>query len=163
MTANREIHPAEPAGWGRVDVPGDALEGLDAPEKVGGPGFGGGERGTPDGQNLRALVDAFETFFGFGDGFDWGDPELLGARSVQGYANALPAIFHAERGTWDAAAEAQILRTGRRLEKTVGLGGRQKIEHGLDAHGEGPVEGGGQRNFDFASDLASARRGTKRK
>ena len=75
------------------------LEGFDAPEEVGGPGFGGGEGRAPEGENLRALVDALKTFFGFGNGFDGGNPELLGAWRVERDADALPAVFDAEGRT----------------------------------------------------------------
>jgi len=102
---------------------------------VGGPGLADGERWAPDGENLGALVDALETFFGFGDGFNGGNPEVFGARSVESHADALPTVFDPERRTGDGAAEAQILRAGRSLEETVGLGGRKKVKDGLDAHG----------------------------
>ena len=52
-------------------------EGFDAPDEAGGPGFLGGERGAPEGENLRALVDAFETFLGFGDRFDRRNPKIF--------------------------------------------------------------------------------------
>src|SRR5260370_32038162 len=110
---------------------------------MGGPGFGGGQRGAPNGQDLRALVDAFETFFGFRDRFNWGNPELLSARSVQSYANALPAVFHAERRARNAPAEAQILRSGRRLKKPVGLRGRKEIQHRFDPNRSDPIDDGG--------------------
>src|SRR5882762_3149231 len=97
-----------------------------------GPGFGSGERWMPYRQDLRALVDALETFFGFRDGLNRGNPKLLGARSMQRYANALPTIFHAQRGTRDAAAEAQVLRPAWGLEKTIWFSWREKIQYGLD-------------------------------
>jgi len=77
-------------------VGGGELKGFDAADEAGGPGFLGGEGGAPDGEDLGALVDALEAFFGFGDGFDGGDPELFGCGSVKGDAHALPAIFHAQ-------------------------------------------------------------------
>ncbi len=92
---------------------------------MGGPGFGGGEGGAPEGENLRALVDALEAFFGFGDGFDGSDPELLDKRSVQGDAEALPAVFHAQDGAGQYATEAKILAAGGRFKEAVGLGGRE--------------------------------------
>src|SRR5260370_40321551 len=91
---------------------------FDAPEEVGGPGFGGGEGGAPEGKNLRALVDALEPFLGFGNGFDGGNPELLGARGVERDADALPAVFDAEGRTRQAAAQSQILRSGWGLDET---------------------------------------------
>jgi len=137
------------------------LEGLDAPKQMGSPGFGGGEGGAPESEDLRALVDAFETFFGFRDSFNGRNPELLGARSVESHANALPAIFDAKRGAGDAAAEAEVLRATRRLKKTIGLGGSEEIKHGLDADGQRAIEGSGQRDFHFTGNFAAARRGTK--
>src|SRR5438445_4591436 len=130
---------------------------------MGRPGLRGGERGTPDGQDLRALVDPLEAFFRFGDGFNRRNPELLGARSVERYANALPAIFHAKRGAWNAAAEAQILRAGRSLEETIRLGRREEIQHGLNSNREVAIERRRQADFHFTRDFAAARRGTKRK
>src|SRR5260370_1089123 len=99
------------------------LEGLDPPKQMGSPGFGGGEGGAPESEDLRALVDAFETFLGFRDSFNGRNPELLGARSVESHANALPAIFDAKRGAGGAAAEAEVLRATRRLKKTIVLCG----------------------------------------
>src|SRR5260370_5417133 len=121
---------------------------FDAPEEVGGPGFGGGEGGAPEGENLRALVDAFKTFFGFGNGFDGGDPELLGARGMEGDADALPAVFDTEGRTGQATAEAQILRSRRGLEETVEFARREKIEDGLNAHVQGLVQCDRERDCD---------------
>src|ERR1700704_4487412 len=104
-------------------------EGFDAPDEAGGPGFLGGERGAPEGENLGALVDALEALLGFGDGFDRGDPELLGCRGVQGNADALPAVFHAQDGTGQRATESKIVAAGGSIEEAVGLwGGGRKLE-----------------------------------
>ncbi len=46
--------------------------------------------GAPESEDLRALVDALETFLGFGDRFDGGDPKLFDERGVQRDADALP-------------------------------------------------------------------------
>jgi hypothetical protein len=86
------------------------LKGFDAPDEAGGPVFLSGEAGAPDGENLGTLVDAFEAFFGLGDGFNGSDPELIGSGSVQRETNALPAVFHAQHRAGERAAEAQILR-----------------------------------------------------
>src|SRR4029077_8398383 len=123
------------------------LKRLDAPEQVSGPRFADGEGWPPEGEDLRALVDAFETLFGFRDSLNRRDPELLGAWSVESHANALPAVFNAGRGAGQAAAKRQVLRAGRCLEKTIGLGGSQEIQHGLDADGQGAIEGDRQRDF----------------
>jgi len=52
-------------------------EGFDAPDEADGPGFLGGEAGVPDGENLRTLIDAFETFLGLRNRFNRRDPELF--------------------------------------------------------------------------------------
>ncbi len=109
------------------------------------------------------MVDAFETLFGFRDSFNRGNPELFGAWSVESHANALPAVFDAERWAGEAAAETEVLRARRSLKKAIGLGGGEEIQHGLNADGHGAIEGGGQRDFHFTRDFAAARRGTKRK
>jgi len=49
----------------------------------------------PYGQYLRALVNAFKTFFGFRDGLNRRNPKLLGAWGMQCYSNTLPPVFHA--------------------------------------------------------------------
>src|SRR6267154_5526328 len=114
---------------GKTPAARQNLEGFDAPEQVGGPGFAGGEGWAPDSKDLRALIHALETFFRFRDRFNGGNPELLSARCVQCDANALPAIFDAKRRTGNRAAETQILRSRGRLEETIRFRGRQKIEH----------------------------------
>src|SRR5260370_35845020 len=128
---------------------------FDAPEEVGGPGFGGGKGGAPEGENLRALVDALEAFFGFGNGFDRGNPELLGARGVERDADALPAVFDAGGGARDGTAEAQILRSRRGREETGEFAGREKIEDGLYAQGQGLLQCGRERAFYFACHFAA--------
>src|SRR5713226_10145445 len=100
-------------------------KGFNAPDEAGGPGFLGGQRGTPEGEDLRALVDALETFLGFGDRFDGGDPKLFDERSVQGDADALPAVFHAQDGAGQYATETKIVAAGGRFKEAVGLGGRE--------------------------------------
>src|SRR5438876_5133339 len=75
----------KPKRWG--------LEGFEPPDKAGGPDFLRGGRGVPDRQNLRPLVDALETFFGFGDSFNRRNPECFCQGRMQGDANALPAIL----------------------------------------------------------------------
>src|SRR5260221_7813195 len=117
----------------------------------------------PDGQDLRALVDALETLFGFRDSFNRGNPELFRAWSVESHANALPAILHAERGAGNAAAEAQVLWARRSLKKTIGLRGREEIQHGLDSYGKRAIESGGKRGFYLTNSFAAAGRSDKRK
>ena len=70
---------------------------LDAPDQAAEPGVSAGEVGIPHRQNLRALIDAFESFFGFRNSFDRRDPELLRARRMQRDLHALPAVFHPHR------------------------------------------------------------------
>src|SRR5260221_12549585 len=111
----------------------------------------------PDGQDLRALVDALETLFGFRDSFNRGNPELFRAWSVESHANALPAILHAERGAGNAAAEAQVLWARRSLKKTIGLRGREEIQHGLDSYGRRAIESGGRRDLPPTTDSPPAR------
>jgi hypothetical protein len=65
----------------------------------------GGEQGAPEGEDLGALVDALETFLGFGNRSDRGDPELL---------------------------EAKIVTACRRFEEAVRLCGREKIDDRLE-------------------------------
>ncbi len=94
----------------------------------------GGERGAPEGKDLGALVDALEAFFGFGDGFDGGDPEFFDERGVKGHTDALPAVFHAQDGAGERAAEAKILLPGGRFEEAVGLRGGEEIDYRFDAY-----------------------------
>src|SRR5260370_1931206 len=67
-------------------------ERFDAPDEADGPGLLGGEAGVPDGENLRALIDALETFLGFGNRFNWRDPELLRPQRMERTPCALPAV-----------------------------------------------------------------------
>src|SRR5947207_1393470 len=46
---------------------GGESEGFDAPGEASGPGLLGGKRRAPAGEDLRALIDALESFVGFGD------------------------------------------------------------------------------------------------
>src|SRR5258708_27354097 len=117
----------------------------------------------PDGQDLRALVDAVETLLGFRDSFNRGNPELFSAWSVESHANALPAILHAERGAGNAAAETQVLWARRSLKKTIRFCGRKEIQHGLDSYGKRAIESGGGREVHHTSHLAAPRRRTQQK
>ena len=113
------------------------LERFDAPDQAGEPWILCGESWMPDGQDLGALVDALETFLGFGNRFNRSYPEFFGARGVKSDADALPAVFHAKHGAWEDAAEAKILRAFWRFEEPVGFGGSEKIDHRFDADGHG--------------------------
>src|SRR5438445_13863403 len=107
-------------------------ESFDAPDKARGPGFLGGERRAPEGENLRALVNAFEPFLGFGNRLDGGNPELFDEGRVQGDADALPAVFHAQDGARHGTTKAKIFLAEGRFKKTVRLCGRKEIDDRLD-------------------------------
>src|SRR6266481_6637929 len=47
----------------------------------------------PARQNLRALIYAFESFFGFRNCFDRRDPEIFRSRRVQSDSQFLPAVL----------------------------------------------------------------------
>src|SRR5216684_2196924 len=115
-------------------------EGFDAPDEAEGPGFLGGKAGVPDGENLRALIDALETFLGFGDRFNGRDPELFGRKRVENNADALPAVFHAEDGSGKRPAETKILVASRCFKEAIGLSRCEQIHNRLDAQGDGLFE-----------------------
>ena len=117
----------------------------------------------PNGEDLRALVDAFKTFLGFGNCFNRSYPKLFCARCVQCDADALPAVFQAQQRGGQNAAEAEILRTLGRFKETVGLGGSEKIDDGFDADSNGRCEGVLEFQPDFAAYLAAVRGGAERK
>src|SRR5207245_214562 len=104
------------------------------------PGFLCGERRAPDGENLRALVDALKTLLGLGDCFNRRNPEILDERSMQRNADALPAVFHPQDWAGHATTEAKILFAERSFKKAVGLRGRKEIDNRLDADGYGLLE-----------------------
>ena len=116
----------------------------------------------PDGENLGTLVDTLETFLGFGNRFNRSYPEFLCAGRVKRDADALPAVFHAKQRGGQNAAEAKVLRPLGRFEKTVGLGGGEKIDDGFDADGYGRFEGVLEFQPNFAADLATVRGGAER-
>lgn len=138
-------------------------EGFDAPDEAGGPGFLGGERRTPEGENLRALVDAFETFLGFGDRFDRRNPKIFDEGRVQGDANALPAVFHAQDGAGHGTTEAKVFLAERRFKKAVGFRGGKKIDDRFDADGHGLFEKFLKLQSDFASHFEAVAGGAERK
>jgi len=110
---------------------------------------------------LRALVDTFEATFGFGDGIDGSDPELIASRGVKSGADALPAIFHAKQWGRQGAGVAEELRTIRSFEEAVRIEGREKIQNGFDAEAERPGQGGGESQRDVAADFAAVGSGAK--
>ena len=112
----------------------------------------------PNGEDLRALIDALEPLFRFGNGFNGSDPEFFCAGGVKSDANALPAVFHAEHGAGKCAAETEILTTFGRFKKTVGLGGSEEVDDGLDADGDGLGKRLLQLQADLAGDFAAIRR-----
>lgn len=109
----------------------------------------------PDSEDLGTLVDALESLFRFGHGFNGSDPEFFCAGRVKSDTDALPAIFHAEHGTGKCAAEAKILRSFGSFKKTVGLGGSEEVDDGLDADGDGLGKRLLQLQADLAGDFAA--------
>src|SRR5262245_32772058 len=136
---------------------GRISERFEAPDEAAGPYFLCGERRTPDGENLRALIDALEAFFGFGDGFNRRDPESFRQWRMQSGAHALPAVFHAQDGRGERAAEAQIGMAVGSFKEAVRLRGRQKVDDGLDPHGYGLLQQLLQFELDFARNLEAVR------
>src|SRR6266850_7142632 len=74
-TLSKPLQPNNLILGGRLGDRG--LERFDTPDDAGGPVFLSGEAGTPDGENLGTLVDAFETLLGLGNGLNRCDPEFL--------------------------------------------------------------------------------------
>ena len=111
------------------------LEGFYAPDEAREPRLLRGQWRMPNGEDLRALVDAFEAFLGFGDRFNRSYPKFFCAGGVKRDADALPAVFHAKQRGGQNAAEAKILLPLGRFKKTVGLGRSKKIDDGFDADG----------------------------
>src|SRR6266700_502480 len=138
-------------------------EGFDAPDEAGGPGFLGGERGAPEGENLRALVDAFETFLGFGDRFDRRNPKIFDEGRMQRDADALPAVFHAQDGAGHGTTEAKIFLAEGRFKKAVGLGGGKEIDDRFDADAHGLFEKFLKLQSDFAGHFEAVAGGAERK
>src|SRR5438552_1846706 len=155
-SAERAARQGLPAGC-------EKSKGFDAPDEPGHPGFLCAERRAPDGQNLRTLINALETFLGFRDRFDRRNPELLDERRVQRDADALPAVFHAQDGTGQRTTEAKMVAARRRLKEAVGFGGRKKIDDRFDAHGQRLLESSLDVQSDLASRLEAARGRTERK
>lgn len=94
----------------------------------------------PNGENLRALINALEAFLGFRNCFDGSDPEFSRTRGVKSDTHALPAVLHAKQRTGQYAAEAKTLAAFGSFEKTVCFGRGEKIEDGFDADGNGLCE-----------------------
>ena len=136
-------------------------ERFDAPDEADGPGLLGGEAGVPDGENLRALIDALETFLGFGDRFNGRDPELFGRKRMENNADALPAVFHAEDGSGERPAETQILVTSRCFKEAIGLSRCEQINNRLDAQGDGLFERLFQLHNNLADHFATIGNGTE--
>src|SRR3989304_6635263 len=101
---------------------------------VAAPGIAGGNLHGPQSKNLRALVHAFESQFGFGDGFNRRDPELSRGGRLDGRGDILPPVDNAqrsaERSRGHGRSPAQLVLLALSLEVAVGLGGR---EQGQDA------------------------------
>lgn len=101
------------------------------------PFFSWGDVHGPDHQNLRALVNAFETLVRLGNRFDGGDPALGRCGSLYGGSNVLPFVDEAElsagqAGRRDRACPVQRMMAGRSFEITVGLVRREKIHDQFD-------------------------------
>src|SRR6266446_3987089 len=148
--------------WTRSEWNGcRSLERLEAPDKAGGPGFLRGEVGTPDGENLGALVDAFETFLGLGNRLNRRNPKLFRTWRVQGDAHPLPAILHAKNRPGQLSAEAQIYLAGGRFEEAVGLRRGKKIDDRLNSYSNRLLERLLELHVDLASDFTTIRRRTE--
>src|SRR5712664_799378 len=150
-------HSFKPLSW----VMQQLLERLEAPDKAGGPGFLRGEVGTPDGENLGALVDAFETFLGLGNRLNRRNPKLFRKWRVQGDAHPLPAILHAKNRPGQLSAEAQIYLAGGRFEEAVGLRRGKKIDDRLNSYGDRLLERLLELHVDLASHFTTIRRRTE--
>src|SRR5580698_6833065 len=103
------------------------FEVFDAPDETAEPGAPAGEVRIPHRQNLRTLIYAFESFFGFGDCLNWRDPEVLCTRGVQRDLHPLPTVFHAQGWAGNTSGEAKILFTVGRLEESISGAGGEKI------------------------------------
>ena len=97
--------------------------------------------GVPNGHDLRTLIHAFKTFLGLRNGFDGRNPKALCAGSIQRDADALPAVFDANDVPGKYAAKAQRLFARVDLKKTIVGIRSKKINHGLNADGDGLVAG----------------------
>src|SRR5271155_1571389 len=76
---------------------------------------------------------------------------------------SLPAVFHAQRGSRNRAAEAEVLRTVRGLKITIGCVGREQVHNRLQADGDRCCDRPLELYSQFTSYLAAARRGPQRK
>ena len=123
----------------------------------------GGEFDGPNGEDLRALVDALEAVFGFGHGFDGGDPELAGAGGLEGDGDGLPFVDNAELFAGNGGGPAERVTAAIGFEEAVGRGRREKIEDDLKADIDGRGAGGATAHEDIADDFESVFCGSKRK
>src|SRR6266568_3198578 len=130
-----------------------ASERFEAPDEAGGPHFLRCQRRAPDRKDLRPLIDALETLFGFGYGLNGRDPESFGQRRVQRGANALPPVFHAQDGRGERAVEAKIRMAAGSFEEAVRLGGRQKVDDGFNSNGHRFFQKLFEFELDFTGDF----------
>src|SRR6266700_482999 len=140
-----------------------ASERFETPDEAGGPHFLRCQRRAPDREDLRALVDALEAFFGFGNGLNRRDPESFGQRRVQRRANSLPAVFHAQDGRRERAVEAKIRMAAGSFKEAVRLGGRQKVDNGFNSNGHRLFQKLFELELDFARDFKTVLRWIERK
>src|SRR5277367_884576 len=75
---------------------GGKLKRFDPPDETRKPRLLGRQGRMPNAEDLRALVDAFETFLGFRHCFNRSDPEFFCPGRVQSDAHALPSVLHAK-------------------------------------------------------------------
>ena len=149
--------------WTRSELLGSkSLERFDTPNEAGGPVLSG-KGGAPDGENLGALVDALETFLGFGNRLNRRDPEFLDQRRMQSDSDALPAVLHAEDGARKGATETQIHTARGGFEEAVGLRRCEQVSDGFDADGKGLRWNLLETQDDFAANFATMWGGTEGK
>src|SRR5208283_4220136 len=105
-----------------------ALEGFHAPEEARGEGSLHTEIRPPDRKNLRTLINALEAALGFGNCFDWRNPETFGVRSMEFDANALPSILDLEMRRRQHSRKPEVVGARRSDEEAVRVRRSKKID-----------------------------------
>ena len=106
-------------------------------------------------------MDAFESFFGFGYGLNRRHPEVLCTRCVQSDFEALPAVFHSQRPSWQCSRKAQALFAVGSFEKAIGRFRSEQIRDGFESDGHRPLERRFELQPQLAGDFATTRRWTE--